>query len=472
MTSSGVRTTNSVLKGVRGAIGVALLVPALEGGALAQTTDNGGFAVREVSLSTGYASVQLPPITLDGVVPNEVLNADLIATGAGAIDWRRVTPRTTYTFELFGTYTARTRYAQLSAPGGTLTFGVSRALGRRWRVGTAVADAIANSDQVAFQPTQAGRLVEDAQSFDDLAGTAALARSPSPDLSQAVLFVPITRSLVGSDLYGDRVMVSSVSADATYTHSVRLATSFHGSYTTDRRISTRNELGLALPFPDSTSEDAGVGVRFGRSERSQLTLALDWSKLEGTFTEEALSATLGYGWSGRKWFAGTTVGAAVRPFQTPVAVATVTTTVSDRTPAIIGGAVVGYKFRAQTLLVQYSRAAHDEYGSGGRNIATGFQGHVESVVGSWRWSAPSSHWTTQADFSMVKRPGNFSYIYAWLSTVGIGRQLGPNVRLMSEALFERHGSRAFEGFDLTREEARLNVIWTPQRRSARQEESR
>jgi hypothetical protein len=65
---------------------------------------------------------------------------------------------------------------------------------------------------------------------------------------------------------------------------------------------------------------------------------------------------------------------------------------------------------------------------------------------------------------MVRRPGNFSYIYAWLTTFGFGRQLGPNARFRGEVLYDRHGSRGFEGFHLTREGARVNVIWTPRRR--------
>jgi hypothetical protein len=193
--------------------------------------------------------------------------------------------------------------------------------------------------------------------------------------------------------------------------------------------------------------------------------------LTGTFAEEAVSATLGYGWTGRKWFAEGTVGAAFQPFQTPGAIAVVTTTASNDTPAIIGGGALGYKFRSETVLVQYSRATH-EFGVGGRNTVTGFQGHVESLVGAWRWLPPTSRWTMQADFSMVKRPGNVSYIYAWLTTAGIGRQLRPNLRLMGEALFDRHGSRAFEGFQLSTEEARINIIWTPGRRTEGQDHGR
>src|SRR5262249_47170430 len=105
-------------------------------------------------------------------------------------------------------------------------------------------------------------------------------------------------------------------------------------------------------------------------------------------------------------------------------------------------------------------------GHGGRNVATGFEGNVQSVDGSWAWTAAHRPWMTQATVSMLRGPGNFTYIYAWLTTVEIGRELGRNVRLMGELLFDRHGSRGFEGFALTREGGQLTLIWTPRRRSA------
>lgn len=451
---------------VRAALALAFLLHALGANAHAQTnSDEHGFAVRELSVSSGYTAVQLPPITLGGILPIDGLDEDLISSGAADITWRRATPRTEYMLELSGTYTARARFMKLSAPGGNLTFHLSRALGRRWRLGAAVANAITNSDQLAYQPTQARRLVEDAGSFGDLSGAVALARSTSPDLSQAMLFLPIAQSLSGSDLYGTRALASSVRADATYAHSPRLETELHGNYTAVREISATDTSAQVLPFPDSSTESAGFEIRYDRSERTQVTAAFDWSRTSGTFTDETVIAAVGYGWSGRKWFTAGTVGAALQPFPMPAAPGPVTT-IRDRTPAIVGSAAVGYKFQAQTLFMQYSRATHDEFGAGGRNIATGFEGNVQTVGGSWLWSAPRGHWTAELDFSMIRRPGNFSYIYAWLSTIGIGRQLGRNVRLMGEVLFDRHGSRAFEGFQLTREGARLNLVWTPRRRPA------
>lgn len=449
------------------AIAVALLVCTLENRARAQSQtqnneDRGGFAVRQVSLSTGYAFVELPPITLGGMLPGDVLDEDLMASGTVAIDGWRITPRTRYTLNLFGVYTARARYAQLSAPGGDLTVGLSRAAGNKWRIDAGAATSITSTDRWAFQDSQTRRLVDDATSFEDLAGSVALARSQHPDPSQAVLFVPISQSFTASDLHGERMMASSVRANATYAQSTKLATFFRGNVSTVRRMSSSRDRAEAFPSVDATSERVGLGVRYDRSERTQLTASVDWTQTSGVTADQVIIATLGYGWTGRKWFMTSSVGAGARPFRTLIAddpSATVPTK-----PVIAYSAAIGYKFRTQTLLVQYRRAAHDDYGHGGRNVTTGFEGDVESVAGAWTWLAPRGRWTAQANFSLVRRPGNFSYINAWLSTVGIGRQLTPNLRLMGELLFDRHGSRAFEGFHLTREAARINVVWTRPRR--------
>jgi len=444
-------------------VAIALTLVCAPRAAIAQTNDDkGGVTVRQVSVSTGYAAVQLPPITLGGYLPIDILNADLITSAAGEIEWRRVTPHTTYGAALFGGYTGRTRYSRLNAPNADLTFGVSHVPGTRWRLGAGVANTITSSDQLAAQPTRPRQLVDGAASFDDLAGTVALARSPSPDLAQAALFVPITQSLAGADAYGTTLMASNVRADVIYLNSLRLATHFRGAYTAVQQLSTNNDAASALSFPDSKTARAGVGVTYDRSERTQVTADVDWSQTAGASEDKALLVTLGYGWMGRKWFTAVTAGAALHPFRTSAAGGTSETT--SRTPTLIATAAVGYKFSTQTLLVEYSRAPHDEYGNGGRNTATGFQGSVQSFVGAWVWSVPGSRWTVRSDFTMVQRPGNFSYINAWFATAGLGRQIGTNVRLSGELLFDRHGSRGFEGFHLTREGVRLNLVWTPSRR--------
>ena len=456
------------LKRIAFAVTLSLLPTA---GAVAQTTeDKGGFAIRQVNVSTGYGFVQLPATTLGGYVPTDVLNADLITTAAADVEWRRIARQSTYRLGLFGTYTGRTRYSQLNAPGAELTFGVAHVPSLRWRLSADLATTLTNSDQLASQPTQARRLVDDAVSFGDLAGAVALAR-PAPDLAETALFVPISQSLAGADVYGTRFLASTARAEAIYLNSARLSTHFRGSYTAVRPVFRTNEAERGVLFPNSQMARAGVGLRHDRSERTQLTAAVDWSQTEGVSEDKAFLVTLGYGWMGRKWFTMITGGAALRPLFQSSANSPSSTPAPRRTAALIATAALGYKYRAHTVLVQYTHAPHDEYGYGGRNVATGFEGSVQSAVGSWSWSLPRSQWIARSDVTLVRRPGNFSYINAWLATVGVGRQLGPNLRVFGEILFDRHGSRGFEGSHLTRQGARINLVWNPSRRRAAPTES-
>lgn len=447
------------------AVAVALSTFWSAAAAQAQTDGGkGGFAVREVSLSTGYGAVQLPPITLGGFLPDDVLDVDLVTSGAARVDWSRATPRTHSRLELFGAYTGRARYSRLNAPAASVSAGVSRAVGYRWRLGAGGASALVSSDQASFQRNGIRRRVDDAVSFDDFARTASATRSPHPDPAAAAQFVPISQTLAGADLYVNRVVASSVEADASYINSPRLVTYFHGQHTSVRRVSSNDTPAQRSLFPDSRAEGAGVRVIYRSSERSRLTAAAGYSQAVGAFTYKGVASSLGYGWSGRKWFAEATIGGLL-PLETDSDDAPLTAD-GDRPLALTYSAGLGYKFRTQTLLVQYVRAPHDEYGHGGRSAATGFEGDVQSLVGAWSRTSTASRWVARADIAMVRRPGNFSYIYAWLATAGVGRQLGPDVRLMGEILFDRHGSRGFEGFHMMHESARLKLVWTPSRRAA------
>lgn len=448
----------------------AVLVSASDTRALAQTQtdkDKGGFTVRELSVSSGYAFVDLPPITLGGYLPNQIFQEDLVTSGTAAIDWSHVTNRALYNLNLFGTYTARTKYSELNAPAANLSFGATRALGRRWQVGAGIASGVASSDQLAAQPASARRLVDDATSFDQLAGAVAVVRSPYPDLAQASLFTPINQSFDASEINGTRSLVSAAKVGVTYVSSVRFSTHVTGAYTIVRDISSRDETRSAtLTAVDADAQSAGVGIRYGASERTQITADVAYSQTEGVTTNKVVSATVGYGWSGRKWFGRATVGVGLRPFELPAGTANETNTGK---PVPIYSGSIGYKFRTHTLLGTYTRTPHDDYGHGGRNPITGFDGDVQSVAGSWSWIPPRSRWTSRADLSFTRRPGNFSYIPAWFATVGVGRQLSPNLRVMGEVLFDRHGSRSFEGFNLTTQSVRINLIWTPFRRAIESE---
>jgi hypothetical protein len=118
---------------------------------------------------------------------------------------------------------------------------------------------------------------------------------------------------------------------ASYTHSVRLATHVQGAYTTVRSIASRDTPVSPSSFSstplavDADARSVGMGIRYGPSERSQVTADLAWSQTDGITTDKVVSATVGYGWSGRKWFGRANVGVGVRPFDVADGLAAETT---------------------------------------------------------------------------------------------------------------------------------------------------
>ncbi len=172
---------------------------------------------------------------------------------------------------------------------------------------------------------------------------------------------------------------------------------FRGSYTIARPISLEPRSAQVRSPPDSTPKapawasdtTARNGPRSQRTSTGHGRPAL--------LANKVLLATVGYGWSGRKWFTTATVGAALRPFRAADrrAIDYASTAGCRRS---FTAAPLATSFEPQTLLVEYSRAPHDEYGHGGRNTATGFKGNVQSVVGSWSWSLAARRWTGAVRF--------------------------------------------------------------------------
>jgi hypothetical protein len=89
---------------------------------------------------------------------------------------------------------------------------------------------------------------------------------------------------------------------------------------------------------------------------------------------------------------------------------------------------------------------------------------VMAVLGSWYWSPLRGKWNAQANLSTHRTPGNFLYIYTWQANASLGRQVHPKLRVLVEGIFDRHGSKGFEGFHLTRQGFHLNLVWTPGKR--------
>src|SRR5690242_17448713 len=77
------------------------------------------FTVRSLSISTGYAFVQLPPITLGGYLPSQALENDLITTAAGDVGWRKSRRGLFFDVDVNAYYSGQVKYSQIGGLGSS-----------------------------------------------------------------------------------------------------------------------------------------------------------------------------------------------------------------------------------------------------------------------------------------------------------------------------------------------------------------
>jgi hypothetical protein len=403
--------------------------------------------------------VQLPPITLGGYLPNDVLNEDLITTVSASMGWTVRAKKSYFSVNASGNYTSRIKYSQISALGGDVSTGASRTMGR-WVASAFFSSFVSNSDQFAFQPSQSEKVGAVDASADEVGKALNSARSPNPDLAAAAQFVPINQSFVTSDVYGNQVMGTATSGTLAYRTSSRSEISGTAFYSKLSRIGASGEPGFAPDFASPTVQGMAIGLRHSLTRRHDIGVSINYSRSAGLFDDAATYSSFSHEWSTHRWFTSESFGIGVRNNATlsPDGVA------SGTRPDMNYAFTAGFKSRSNTFLAGYSRSFHDDYGYGGYNPHTGIKDAILTTRAGWYWAPPRGAWIAQANFSASRAPGNFSYIHGWEGTAFFGRQLGRQWNVRGEFEFNRHGSRGFEGFAMTRETYRVNFVWSPMKR--------
>ena len=437
-------------------VAIMSLVPA-SGVASAQEATQSELRVRSVSVSSGYTSVTLPPITLGGYLPQDVLSADLITTVGTDVGWHKGDSRSSYALDLSANYTQRAKFREISSLGGSTGFGASQRIGRRWNANFGANLFVANSDQLSFGYDQRAPLPSTSL---DGAAALALARSvrpaSNPDIAQANMFVPIQQSLAVTEAYGNRLMGTSGSAGLSYSTSNRFSAFGGFGYSNVRRIGSSNEPGVTVEFPASDSQTANVGINYSLSRGSQVAITLTHSKSTGVFYDESTIGSIGYGYTGRRWFTNTRVGVGTPPSEPPpIPGLTIEDAGYGSLPELNYSFTMGYSSRTQTVRGTVSRGLNNAHGYGA------IWGKGITVDGAWSWAPRRGNWNAMASLLLSRGLGNFTYINTWHGNASVSRRVNAKLRMSGEFFYDRHGSKGFEGFHLTRRGVHLNLVWTP-----------
>jgi hypothetical protein len=428
---------------------------------------NEGLRLQSVSLGTGYSDVELPPLTLGGSLPRNALDEDLISVVGIGLGWTRTTSATSVVFGLSGTYTNRIRYSEISAAGGALILGVSRSLTGRVKVSASGSTGLSNSDQAMFTPSPNEQLSTAQGTFENLSRSVALPRSRHPNPSQAALFVPIAESsLIASEAYGNRILTNSATAGISYSISRRSSIYFDSGYSSAQSVASSNEPGTIVTFPTTRAQVFSAGSALTLTRRTELSGSIVRARSTGVFEHETTSATVSFGWSGRRWFGQAGAGVALTP--TPALDASLLPVTPEteglepllpsRTPLPTYHFRMGYKTATQTFLAGHTRAPNDSQGFGS------LTGPTLGADALWSWHPRRRTWETNASFTLFRTPGNFVHIYTWFVSARLTRPLTRQIRISAEYLFDRHGSKAFEGFHMVRQGFMFNLSWVPNKR--------
>ncbi len=424
------------------------------GGVFAQEPDaagnSAGLWFRSASVGTGFANVKLPPpLQASGALPLDALNQDLITSLGADIDWQRQYHGSSWAIAYSPSYAARVRNSNLNSLGHHLTFSNTQQLGKKWSFGIASNLNLITQEQSQFLPIRTSALSSTQSSFDDLSQGILTGQSSNAAVNSALQTPALVESLGRTLFYGNQVLTTIANASISYAYSQRL--SIQGSVGISRMqsIGKTNEPG-AIFFPNVMQGSANVSVNYSLSPRTTIAGSVN--------TVRSLAGGLhGYGQvingtfsrtMSRRWFMQTSGGVGY----THQTSATATRAPGSK-PAYTESATLGFKTFAHTITVSHYRGFTDGFGFG-------FDAVWTNTVG-WNWQEPGRRWTLSAAFAQVRAPGNFSSIYSFLTSTTFSRALTRGLSLTASYVWDRHGSKGFEGFSMTRNTVQVGIFWNP-----------
>jgi hypothetical protein len=434
------------------------------GGIASAQSDERGLVLQNVTVSSGYTSIVLPPITLGGYLPQDVLSADMITTGSATIGWQKGGPRSSYNFGLSGNRSQRAKYTKISALGGSTSLGATHKIFRRWEASIGASAYVGNSDQLSFEQSQRtdGGIARPF-SFRGYTNPLALAQSvrpkATPDIAQASLFLPVSQSLAATETYGNQLAGTGTSVGLSYTWSARLSAFGGVGFSTMQKLASSNEPGVVSGFPPSASKNVNVGAGYSTSRSTHVTVSFSRAVSTGLFPDSATIGSIGFGWSGRSWFTDTTVGiGGTKDYGPLLAGLSATGGSAHSLPQLNYSISLGHRGRTQSLRVRAFRGLNDAQGYGalwGKNVG---------IEGFWDLTPVRSKWSSFATIHQARGLGNFLVINEWHANASVSRGLGQTTRLLAGFFYDRHGSKGFEGFHLTRRGFEVGLTWSPHKR--------
>ena len=413
-----------------------------------------GLRLYGVSIFSGYSTSPIPfGLGQNGIAGAQDLGGSANYGASASFGWQHHRRGTSFSALYSLTYGGVARYSELSGLSHSLSLTASQQLTPKWTLSVAGSAQDSTQAEFMFQPSALSVLTQLPATFDDLAAAFSIGQFSNAQMASMLTGATMLESPARSLLLGNRVLSYAANVGLSYAHSSRL--NFHFATVSAGGQNVRSgQSGVPqqnLILPRSLDLNAGMGLSYSLSSRTQVGLNVEESRLSNRY--QNAYTTNGTAFLGRKmgmrWFlsirgGGSFTQALQGTYGTPAPT------------QMIGGGSIGFRTYTQTFTASYDRSSVDSFG-----LAVGTN---STATGSWNWRRPGSRWTIFASGGQQQmKSTGFGDISGWQASGGISATMNAHTTLSAEYVyFNSQGTYAGSPENMIAHSVRLSLSWNPQ----------
>jgi hypothetical protein len=409
-----------------------------------------GLRLTNAGVFSGYSTVAMPNGSSMSTVP---MGPDYNFGGEATISWNHSRPKTNASFAYTPSYMGFARFSDWNAFNHTLSFTVSRKLGRKWNLSFGVNGAAMSLSQSLFTPTLFSTVTAVGATFEDLAGAILSGDLTNNQLASLLTGAPVVESPARTLIYGNRVLTAAATTTLSYSPSNRLTIHLGSGASRTQYLNdgqdpeTARYKGL---MPRTISGNADAGMSYKLTPRTDFGIDANASRTYSHY-QDAYTATAGLNVGrklSRQWFVRAHGGVGkIFPVHETIEL--------QRRPQFVGGGSIGLRTRAHTFLAAAEQNVSDSYGIGA--------GRTLSSTGSWTWHRTGGRWKLLGGGGWQRLETGVD-LQAWTATGGIARATSRQTAVqLTYAYLSAYNSYGFHGQeDIHVHSIRLAFNWAPE----------
>ncbi len=365
-----------------------------------------GLRIERVVLFQGFSSNSYPMGQRNLPFINTNLGYDLDVGALATISWSRARPTSAFFMSYTPSHVRRMNFSEWNTTDHQLTMGARKNYSRL-NLSVSNNTAVRGLNQVLFTPAVVRGVPNAPSSFEDLVASAQGGQLSSEEIASVLTGAPVVESQPRTEFGQGRVLSTTLSANASYSHSARLSSTVGVSgnhfQSLSNPVSDDRVIGQRGLFR-STSVGGNAGINYKLSPETSVgvnsTVRRNYSSFRDS-TSVNTSASVNRR-VGRRWSVNAGAGVGTVSGENPYDSVTLGPS-SRRTSTWIVNGGANYSGRHHNFGIHGSRSAGDAVGLGAR------VSHQAGV--NWNWGRPGSPWGLHGQASWYQMsiqgiPGN------------------------------------------------------------------